>query len=406
MAFLSKYDFIIFNPSAGKPSLGPNLRWHYLGAELVKSGSLVRIFSSKNFHKFVKNPNYHVSDNQGIKYFHCPNISYTNGSISHAAHWLIYLFFLPFFTLFHFVPKLGYKRVYVFSSPPIFHLVFIPLFRLLFFRSIIVVDFRDLWPAILEDISGKKLGLKGLVMMFCQNIALKFSHLVISPKEGDIHYFSKMYDIKFLHVSNGRYPLSINQAFPSIVRSDGRFVISYVGSFGLYYDITKIVSLFEVLYDLECLHKFKFVFAGSGSDYLLLERLLSVYPESSYEFFGKLSKAEADNVIFNSDACYLSLKEMPSNEYGISCNKIYDYMAFSKPIIGHYSPSIYDPILKSGCGICSPHGSELDLVDFLLRLEVDPLLRTNIGNRGLNYLNRNLTPGVVSDHLLSSINGL
>ena len=131
-----------------------------------------------------------------------------------------------------------------------------------------------------------------------------------------------------------------------------------------------------------------------------------LYPEISVEFFGRLSKSDADSIIKHSDACYLPLKNIPSNKYGISCNKIYDYMSFSKPIIGHYNASPYDPIIISGCGCCMTDGLENKLEEFLMKFYYDRKLLSSYGSKGFTYLMENCSPHINSLRLISFISRL
>ena len=413
MKNLKNLEFIIFNPSAGIPELGPNLRWHWVGSELVTKGYSVKILSASNFHKFSKNifPPYNkVAD--GISYFFTPNISYVPGTFCHALHWLIYLFFLPIYFIFFLLSSKHQKRVYIFSSPPIFHFLFIPLLKIFDRHSYFAADFRDLWPNVIIEIRGRSSFLIDFVMSCCENIAIRNVDFIISPKEGDFLYFSEKYknrfnNSKFLYLPNGRLVSNVPINPPILEASiHPKINICYVGSFGDYYDIMKVLSLFKEISYHGYSNFFHFSFAGDGKDLSKIKEGVVLYPDISVEFFGRLSKSDADSIIKFSDVCYLPLKNIPSNKYGISCNKIYDYMSFSKPIIGHYNASTYDPVLVSGCGNCVNDGLENKLVEFLIKFYYNRKLLSCYGSKGFSYLMENCSPDINSLRLISFISRL
>jgi glycosyltransferase involved in cell wall biosynthesis len=69
------------------------------------------------------------------------------------------------------------------------------------------------------------------------------------------------------------------------------------------------------------------------------------------------------------DACYVGLKTMPMNRFGISSNKIYEYMHASKPILGCYEIG-YDPVTEASCGLVSKPG-DVDALEASIRLLYD-----------------------------------
>ena len=252
MKNLKDLEFIIFNPSAGIPELGPNLRWHWICSELVTNGYSVKILSTSNFHKFSKSvfPTFNrVVD--GISYFFTPNISYRSGTFFPCASLVDLFIFFTIYFIFFLLSSKHKKRVYIFSSPPIFHLLFIPLLKIFDRHSYFAADFRDLWPNVIIEIRGRSSFLIDFVMSCCENIAIGSVDLIVSPKEGDFLYFSEKYknkfdNSKFLYLPNGRM-VSNSPINPPISKASihPKINICYVGSFGDYYDIMKVLSLFK-----------------------------------------------------------------------------------------------------------------------------------------------------------------
>ena len=72
----------------------------------------------------------------------------------------------------------------------------------------------------------------------------------------------------------------------------------------------KVLSLFKEISYHGYSNFFHFsLFAGDGKDLSKLQEGVVLYPEISVEFFGRLSKSDADSIIKHSDASLLAFKE-------------------------------------------------------------------------------------------------
>ncbi len=92
----------------------------------------------------------------------------------------------------------------------------------------------------------------------------------------------------------------------------------------------------------------RLIIVGSGDQ---LEYLKGKYSskEQRVIFTGRLEKEYMPALLAQSDVCVLCSTQVPLNRYGISQNKLFEYMAAGKPILS-LAPSSYDPIRKYGIG--------------------------------------------------------
>ena len=89
------------------------------------------------------------------------------------------------------------------------------------------------------------------------------------------------------------------------------------------------------------------------------------------------------------DLLYLSVHDSTVWDYGLSLNKLIDYMLAAKPIVASYSgfPSMID---EAECGSFVPAGDAAALRDEILRFRrMDAATRESMGERGRVWLLEN-----------------
>jgi glycosyltransferase involved in cell wall biosynthesis len=67
-------------------------------------------------------------------------------------------------------------------------------------------------------------------------------------------------------------------------------------------------------------------------------------------FFGSLPKAQVHDALTRCDALYIGSKRGALYEYGVSANKIFDYMLTGVPVVDAFD-SDHSPLAYSGCAI-------------------------------------------------------
>ena len=67
-------------------------------------------------------------------------------------------------------------------------------------------------------------------------------------------------------------------------------------------------------------------------------------------FFGSLPKSQVHDALTRCDALYIGSKRSALYEYGVSANKIFDYMLTGVPIVDAFD-SDHSPLAYSGCAV-------------------------------------------------------
>ena len=397
---------IIFTHAAGSPEYGPNMRWYYLGKRFVELGCEVTIVGSSYFHKYVKSPQikgwcgeWH---NEGMRFIFLKNLSY-RGILGR----LINQFFFPlisFFWIFRCGGNNSYDIV-IASSPPPF-CVFPAKLLARKNKAPLIYEVRDLWPMVIQELSNAS-SLHPYIMLLkaTERYAVKHSRLVVSVKPGDYYYFITEYGLhenKFSWQPNGFLPEDRVVEKLNSKNTKKVFTVGYVGAMSAYYGLEELLFAAEQLKSDPLV---RFVLVGGGDDYQMLLNIKKQKRLDNVHFVGKVSKKEVPFYLNSFDMCYVGLKDVKANLHGISCNKVFEYMYASKPIIASYR-TWFDPVKEAGCGITVVPGQPSLIVSAIRALRDNPDKCCIMGNKARQYFECNHNFSVIGDRYLTKLKKL
>lgn len=259
-----------------------------------------------------------------------------------------------------------------------------------------IFEVRDLWPLIIQELSGASSNNPYIrLVAHAEKYGVNRSDAVVSVKPGDVDYFLSNYGLnpnRFNYIPSGFLPPTDAKEIMKVDHK-AQFVVGYVGAVSAYYGITNLIEAAVKLADFASI---KFRIVGGGDELENLRSLAFSYDLDNISFSGKISKQQVIEELEGFDACYVGLKNVKANWYGISCNKIFEYMHAAKPIIASYV-SNYDPVQMAQCGITVPSGDPSELAHAILRLKEDPDLAKSLGMRGKEYFDRYHNFNKISD---------
>ena len=144
----------------------------------------------------------------------------------------------------------------------------------------------------------------------------------------------------------------------------------------------------------------KFLLVGSGQEReRLIERARSLNLPN-VEFPPAVPKREVGRTMGKADAFIYGLRDLPLYRFGISLNKLTDYLAAGRPII-FFGKSTYDPVRDAQAGFSVPPGDPEVLADAIERLvALTPQERMEMGERGRRYLMEHHNIPRLADRLL------
>lgn len=164
------------------------------------------------------------------------------------------------------------------------------------------------------------------------------------------------------------------------------FTLLYLGSHGKANALDTILQAGEHLKQRDPKGQVRFVLVGEGPEKPRLLAEASRLGLQNLQFQPGVAKAHIAPVLRQADACVVSTNEIGVYRFGISFNKLFDYLAAAKPIL--FAGSVpANPVEESGAGIIVPAGNAAALAEAALQLaHMVPAERRAMGLRGRAYV--------------------
>lgn len=240
-----------------------------------------------------------------------------------------------------------------------------------------VFEVRDLWPeSIIQMLNVSRWHPVVLLMAFVERFAYARADAVVSllPDTGAYmmarglsperwHYIPNGIDIgEEIEVPSGSETCRTLKRW----QAEGNMVVAYTGALGV---PNRVESLIEAMGEVkERGLKVRALIVGRGEmEAALKARAKALQLEDHIQFGPQVPRGQAIGILSQVDAGYVSLKHSPIFQYGISPNKIFDYMMAAIPIVSVIEAS-NDPVASAACGISLPGGSADDIADAFARL--------------------------------------
>jgi glycosyltransferase involved in cell wall biosynthesis len=393
----------IVNQYAGSTVHGMEFRHHALGKELVRRGHRVVIISGSYSHLYTTPPRtsgrYTFEDLDGITYCWVKVPRYRAAmSIGRVVNMLAFaagLYCLP-------VGRLPAPDAIIVSSPSLFPIL--PAERWARrWGARLVFEVRDLWPLSLEEVAGLSSRHPLVLLMgWFERRAYRVADSVVSVLPASLpHFVSKgMTASKFASIPNGVTAdalLDPAAEAPDQIRAamaGSSFSVGFVGTLGLANALDTLIGAARILKD----EPIRVVLVGEGSERAALERASRDLP--NVVLCRPVPKDQVPAVLRLFDVCYAGYRPRPIYRFGISPNKVFEYMAASRPIILS-ARAANDIVADAACGITVEPGDPAALAQAIRTLRALPSReRALLGRSGRAYVEREHgVPGLVDRYL-------
>lgn len=249
-------------------------------------------------------------------------------------------------------------------------------------RARFLYEIRDLWPQTLVDLGAMRDGSPGeRLLRAIEAFLVRRASRVITLLPGVAAYLAGrgLPTDRVVYVPNGvdlgAFDASVAEPPPAAVaevlgvmsdlRAEGRFVLGYVGSFGRVNRLDVIIAA-AVAADERAPGRLGLVIVGDGPERAELERLAGS-SAGVVTIAPAVPKRFVPTVLRATDAAVVHATATPVYRYGISFNKLFEYMAAGRPVL-FACDSAYDPVADVGAGISvDPDRPDL-LADAMVRL--------------------------------------
>jgi glycosyltransferase involved in cell wall biosynthesis len=179
-----------------------------------------------------------------------------------------------------------------------------------------------------------------------------------------------------------------------------KFIVLYAGAHGLSNDLEVILHAARILHNQT---NIQFVFVGDGKEKTSLQASAQSQGLDNVIFLPPVTKIEMPEVLSAADVCLAVLKpiDLFMTTYP---NKVFDYMAASRPVILAIDGVIRDVVEKAKAGIFVPPGDASEMAQAVLYLFLHPQQAINMGLRGRKYVENEFNRDTISEKYLSFLN--
>jgi glycosyltransferase involved in cell wall biosynthesis len=362
-------------------------RHYYMARQLVADGWIVVVVSGSYSHLFTHPPEvsgrYTTEEIDGVRYCWISVPRYSSSlSLGRVANMLVFAQRLARLD----ARTLPRPDAILVSSPSLFPIVTAARWARRW-KARLVFEVRDIWPLTLTELGGPRVVPLAAVMQLFEDYAYRVADAVVSVlPEAAGHMTSRGMDPrKFAYVPNG-IALAGGEAATAAPRSvvdavrPGTFTVGFVGTLGTANAVETVIDAARILAG----EPVRIVLVGHGAE---RDRLL-VRAEglSNVTFVGPIAKQEVAPALRLFDACYVGFRHSPLYRFGVSPNKLYDYMAAGRPIL-LASDAANRPVDEADCGRTIPPEDPVALATAIRDLAARPPEELDrLGQNALAYV--------------------
>jgi glycosyltransferase involved in cell wall biosynthesis len=403
---------LYINHYAGSLRHGMEYRPFYLAREWTRAGHEVRIVTASYSHvrtvqpEVTNQPLREVVD--GIEYIWYPTPAYSGNGFGRL--WNIFSFLRQVWSQSHSLSDEFRPDVVIASSTyPMDIWVARRIARLS--GAKLVHEIHDLWPLSPIELSGMSPSHPfARLCQLAEDAACRDADVVVSmlPNVAE-HLGSRGLDLRKLKiVPNGidaaewegqraELPAEI-AAHLEAMRSEGRTIVGYAGSHGVPNALNVVLDSAGLMTD----ERFAFVLVGDGMEKRALQEAVDSRKLSNVRLFPPIRKAQVRAFLESIDIAYIGWQRIPIYRFGISPNKLMDYM-MARCVVLHSVEAGNDPVREAGCGLTVPPSDPSAVAQGLLRLSRLPSEdRAAMGERGRAFVLANHTYEVLADRFLKA----
>ena len=404
---------LLINHYAGSTRHGMEYRPFYLAREWVKLGHEVTIVAASQSHVRQEAPRLRgelsKEDVEGIRYVWLKTPGYHGNGAGRAVNILTFVWRLLRYRK-RLLREIKPDVVIASSTYPLDNF---PAYRLA--RQCgakLVYEVHDLWPLTLIELGGMPRWHPFVVLLqAAENFAYRQADRVVSvlPRaEGHMRRHG-MARHKFVHVPNGidvvewqgfAGPLPHEHAGALATLKRGRrFIVGYAGAHGVANALDPLVDAAQRMQA----EPVAFVLVGKGPEKGRLQDKARQLGLTNVTFLPPVLKPSMPALLGSMDALYIGWARKPIYRFGVSPNKLIDYMMAAKPVI-HAIEAGNDLVAESGCGISvrpeDPHAIARAVRRLMGYTAAE---REAMGQRGRNHVTAHHDYSVLARRFLKAV---
>lgn len=404
-------NIVIVNHYAGGPSIGMEFRPYYLAKEWLKKGHRVIVIGASFSHLRNEQPTISKIVNEesidGVDYIWIKTNQYSGNGIGRL------------FSMFLFCWRLRFRITKVLTKfkPDLIiasSTYTLDIFAINSLAKKYGISFgyevHDLWPLSPMELGGySKYNPFMILLQLGENLGYRNAAFVVSmlPKTLD-HMISHGLEVnKFCFIPNG---ISLNEwnedtkpemhiTFINKLKKVNKFIVGYVGGHAISNALDTLIQS-AVIVENE-ISEIVFILVGKGTEKDRLMKMASSKGLRNIYFLDPVPKKTIPALLSTIDVLYLGWQNNPLYRFGISPNKLVDYMMAGKPIV-HSVNAGNDLVKESGCGISVLPEDPIAISKALKHLYgLNNTERLEIGLRGREFITKNYDYEVLAEKFIT-----
>jgi glycosyltransferase involved in cell wall biosynthesis len=409
-------NILLINHYAGSVRHGMEYRPYYLAREWVRLGHRVHILAASHSHVRTQNPELGARDRvdeliDGIHYTWFATPSYQGNGVARLRN--IIAFVMRLFRESRDIVRQMAPDVVIASST--YPLDIFPAHRIArMAKARLLFELHDLWPLSPIELGGySRWHPFVMLLQAAENHACQYSDEVVSmlPKVARHLQAHGMAPHKLHIVPNGADPAewsldspappAVLGTFLSQMHIANKFIVGYAGSHGSANALSFLLNAALLLRD----HPIAFVLVGCGPEKIALQQHALALGLSNVHFFDPIAKTQIPAYLRAIDLAFIGWQRQPLYRFGISPNKLIDYMMAGRPIL-HAVEAGNDLVAEAGCGLTVPPESPRAIADGVLSLMgLSQNARDAMGQRGRQFALAELSYPVLGRRFLHILSG-
>ncbi len=403
---------LLINHYAGSVEHGMEYRPYYLGRAWRRAGHAVRIVAASRSHLRTRQPDVRgalASETlDGVEYDWLKTPRYSGNGVARVANMLA------------FVSRLARERgryvdfrpdvVVASSTYPWDIYPAAAIARAAGAR--LVFEVHDLWPMspmVLGPMSRRHPFIVSL--QWAEDYACRHADRVVSLlPHADRHLVTRGMDpAKFACIPNGidvaewdradrALPAGLDESIAALRRSC-RLIVGYAGGHGVSNALDPLLEAARLLEP----HRIGVLLVGAGPEKARLMRVACAAGLRLVRFADPVHKSSVPALLRSLDVLFHSLSPSPLYAFGISPNKLMDYMAAGKPVVQAVCAG-NDVVAQARCGVTVSPGDAQGIASAVCGLAaLDESGRAEMGRRGREHVTAHFDYRVLAERFLAAV---
>ncbi len=404
-------NILYINHYAGGPAYGMEYRCHYLAREWVRAGHRVSIVGASQSHLRSRQPavpgRFARETVDGVDFVWCATPTYQGNGVGRVINIGVFL------------RRLSQWRQWLDFEPDVviasstYPADIGPARRIARQHGATLVwEVHDLWPLSPMELGGMSRWHPFILwMQHAEDAACRDADLVVSmlPRADDHLRAHGMAADKFVYVPNGIDPaewVGGPTALPAphaqalrAAREQGHLVVAYAGAHGLANALDSLLDAAALARD----DAVSWLLVGTGPAKPALQQRVAAEGLAKVKLLDPVPKSAIPALLAAADVLYIGLQREPLFRFGISPNKLMDYMMAARPVVCAIEAG-NDLVGDAGCGLTVTPEDPAALVDAVRQLGRMPAMqRSLLGQAGRRYVEQRHLYPVLAERFLRAL---